>query len=146
MESVYLSHTICVPCSKYMTTSLVLKISSTSDKVFEFNYVFSARLFVSIYHLTWINFRTHSMNFPYNILSEYKRDSESNRAWMRLKICTHRVWTRSTWKTRSDASERFFLTAFKRGFIHSRVQMRSKKFYSQCLDAFNMQSHPNAFE
>jgi hypothetical protein len=30
----------------------VLKISSTSDKVFGFNYVFSARLFVSIYLLT----------------------------------------------------------------------------------------------
>lgn len=76
----------------------------------------------------------------------YRRDSESNRVWMRLKMCFSRVFTRSIQKTRSDAFKNYFLNAFKREFTPIRVQMHLKISTRSHLDAFTIQSRLNAVE
>jgi hypothetical protein len=85
----------------------LLKFSNKSDEVSDMNYVYNARSFTNIRLLTWINFQKYSFSilcdlfksvtaFQTQHTNAYRRDSESNRAWMRLKMCLNRVFTRST--------------------------------------------------
>jgi hypothetical protein len=84
-----------------------LKFSNKSDEVSDMNYVYNARSFTNIRLLTWINFQKYSFSilcdlfksvtaFQTQHTNAYRRDSESNRAWMRLKMRLNRVFTRST--------------------------------------------------